>query len=56
MCPNCIISGSWVWLMPGLVCLAFAILAYAMYKLAKEQGEFDGDEEDAKYAVFNDYN
>ena len=55
MCPNCIISGSWVWLGPGLICLGFALLAYLMYKLAKDQGEFDGDEEEAKYAVFNDY-
>lgn len=56
MCPNCIISGSWVWLGPGLICLGFALLAFLMYKLAKESGEFEGDEEEAKYAVFNDYN
>jgi hypothetical protein len=54
MCPNCIVGGSWVWLGPGLICLGFAALAFLMYKLAKDQGEFDGDEEDAKYAVFND--
>lgn len=54
MCPNCIISGTWVWLTPALVCLAFALLAYLMFKLAKDSGEFDGDEEDAKYSVFND--
>ena len=56
MCPNCVLnqSGVWSYLGPGLICLFFmAIAGYFIYQ-AKKSGEFEGDEEDPKYAVFDD--
>lgn len=54
MCPNCINQGTWVWIGPGLICLAFfGYAAYAFLK-ARQSGEFDGDEEEAKFGVFED--
>lgn len=56
MCPNCVLNqaGAMIWIGPGLICLAFFVLAgLAMYK-AREVGEFKGDEEEAKYSVFED--
>jgi hypothetical protein len=56
MCPNCVLnqSGVWSYLGPGLICLFFmAIAGYFIY-YAKKAGEFEGDEEDPKYAVFDD--
>lgn len=54
MCPNCILSGTAVWLLPGSICIGFFILAGAAYFQFKDSGEFKGDEEEAKYAVFED--
>lgn len=54
MCPNCVTSGTWVWLGPGLICLGFGVIAWFFLHQAKESGAFEGDEEDPKYAVFDD--
>ncbi len=54
MCPNCIVTGTWVWVGPIMICLVFGLLAYMFFVKAKEAGEFEGDEEDPKYAVFDD--
>ena len=56
MCPNCILNtaGAWVWLGPALICLLFAGFAASLYFMARNMGEFKGDEEEAKYAVFED--
>ena len=53
MCPNCITQGSWVWIGPGLICLLFGLSAYLFFKQAKDDGQFDGDEEEAKH-VFDE--
>ena len=53
MCPNCPLSGVWVWLGPGLLCLTFGIWAGFFYFAANKTGEFKGDEEEAKYSVFD---
>lgn len=54
MCPNCITQGTWVWLGPGVLCLAFFGLAAYAFMKAKNSGELKGDEEEAKYSVFDD--
>ena len=54
MCPNCINQGTWVWFIPGLICVAFLALGIWFYLKGKSAGEFTGDEEEAKYAVFDD--
>lgn len=56
MCPNCVLNQSapWVWLGPALICLLFMVFAgFFMYQ-ARQTGVFEGDEEDPKYAVFDD--
>ncbi len=56
MCPNCILNegGAWVWAGPGLVCALFALVAWYFFKEAKDQGAFEGDEEDPKHVIFED--
>lgn len=54
MCPNCIMSGTWVWLGPGLICLLFMIFGAFFFYQARQAGQFEGDEEDPKYAVFEE--
>lgn len=56
MCPNCVLNQASLiaWIGPGLICLTFGILAAYFWHLAKKSGEFEGNEEDAKYAVFDD--
>lgn len=54
MCPNCPTSGVLVWIGPGMICLAFAFLAYLFFQKAKEAGVFEGDEEEPKYTVFEE--
>ncbi len=56
MCPNCVLNQSSLiaWIGPGLICLVFGLLAGMFWFKAKESGEFQGDEEDPKYAVFDD--
>ncbi len=54
MCPNCISAGTWVWLGPGLLCLLFMVFAGFFLYQARSQGQFEGDEEDPKYAVFEE--
>lgn len=55
MCPNCILNKA------GLgggyygaltICIIFAIVALGLYLWGKKSGEFSGDEEEAKYSVF----
>lgn len=56
MCPNCILNSAAVmgYIGPGLICLGFLIIAaYFLYQGARS-GEFAGDEEEAKYAVFEE--
>ncbi len=56
MCPNCVLNQSAVWsyLGPGVLCLFFGLLGVYFYYQGKKAGEFEGDEEDPKYAVFDD--
>lgn len=56
MCPNCVLNqaGAWIWLGPGLICVAFMVLAgYFLYQ-AKQEGVFEGDEEEPKHVIFED--
>lgn len=56
MCPNCVLNSAAAigYIGPGLICLLFFALAgYFLYE-SKRQGEFEGDEEDPKYGVFDD--
>lgn len=56
MCPNCILNetAGFAFLGPAAICLMFMLLGgYFLYS-AKKSGEFEGDEEDAKYSVFDD--
>ena len=57
MCPNCLLNQA------GLgaayygaltVCILFALVALALYLWGKKSGEFTGDEEEAKYSVFDE--
>lgn len=56
MCPNCILNsaGAWAFLGPGLICGLFLVLGIVAYVKIRETGEFEGDEEEAKYSVFED--
>ncbi len=54
MCPNCISQGTWIWIGPILICVAFAAYAGYFFFKGKQSGEFSGDEEEAKFSVFDD--
>ncbi|MFM7457790.1 MAG: hypothetical protein ACKO3R_03910 [bacterium] len=56
MCPNCVLNsaGAWSYLGPGLICGLFLVVGVLFYVKTKQSGEFDGDEEEAKYNVFEE--
>lgn len=59
MCPNCVLNQVGIgaaYYGAFTICILFAIVALALFIWGKKSGEFSGDPEEAKYAVFDDKN
>lgn len=59
MCPNCVLNQVGIgaaYYGAFTICLLFAIVALVLFIWGKKSGEFSGDQEEAKYAVFYDKN
>ena len=57
MCPNCVLNQvgiSAAYYGAFTICIIFAAVALALYLWGKKSGEFAGDEEEAKYSVFEE--
>lgn len=57
MCPNCVLNQVGIgaaYYGAFTICILFAIAALALYIWGKKSGEFSGDEEEAKYSVFEE--
>lgn len=56
MCPNCVLNQvgiSAAYYGAFTICVLFALAALVLYLWGKKSGEFSGDEEEAKYSVFD---
>lgn len=56
MCPNCVLNKAGLgaaYYGAFTICVIFALVALAIYLWGKQSGEFSGDEEEAKYSVFD---
>lgn len=59
MCPNCILNQAGLgaaYYGAFTISILFAIAALVLYVWGKKSGEFAGDEEEAKYSVFENKN
>ena len=59
MCPNCILNQAGItgaYWGALTICIIFALVALVLYMWGKKTGEFTGDEEEAKYSVFDEKN
>lgn len=55
MCPNCVMNKaglSGAYYGAFTICIIFALMALALYFWGRKSGEFIGDEEEAKYSMF----
>lgn len=55
MCPNCILNKAGLgagYYGAATICIIFALMALALYLWGRRTGEFTGDEEEAKYSIF----
>lgn len=56
MCPNCVMNKAGLgpaYYGAFAVCIIFALLALALWFWGRKTGEFTGDQEEAKYSVFD---